>query len=92
MARTKRIPGSQQAGNDKAVWRTALYARLSRDDGDKPESDSIANQRKLLERFLAGQAQMELADVYVDDGHTGYNFNRPDFQRMVEENGRVFCS
>ena len=40
----------------------AFYARLSRDDGDKPESDSIANQRKLLERFFAGQAQMELVD------------------------------
>ena len=93
MARTKRTPESQQTGSNKAVWRTALYARLSRDDGDKPESDSIANQRKLLERFLAGQAQMELADVYVDDGHTGYNFDRPDFQRMVKDikAGRVNC-
>lgn len=67
MARTKRTLGSQQAGSGKAVWRTALYTRLSRDDGDKPESDSIANQRKLLERFLAGQAQMELIDFYSDD-------------------------
>lgn len=93
MARTKRTLGSQQAGSGKAVWRTALYARLSRDDGDKPESDSIANQRKLLERFLAGQAQMELIDFYSDDGYTGYNFDRPNFQRMVAdiEAGKVNC-
>lgn len=74
MARTKRMPESQQVGDGKALWRTALYARLSRDDGDKPESDSIANQRKLLERFLAGQAQMELVGFYSDDGYTGTNF------------------
>ena len=94
MARTKRTPGIGQAEKGKAVvWRTALYARLSRDDGDKPESDSIANQRKLLERFFAGQAQMELVDFYSDDGYTGYNFDRPDFQRMILdiEAGKVNC-
>ena len=94
MARTNRTPGIGQAEKGKAVvWRTALYARLSRDDGDKPESDSIANQRKLLERFFAGQAQMELVDFYSDDGYTGYNFDRPDFQRMILdiEAGKVNC-
>ena len=72
MARTKRV--FENRAQRQAVWRTALYARLSRDDGDKPESDSIANQRNLLERFLAGQAQMELAGFYADDGYTGTNF------------------
>lgn len=93
MARTKRTPGIGQTETGKTLWRTALYARLSRDDGDKPESDSIANQRKLLERFFAGQAQMELVDFYSDDGYTGYNFDRPDFQRMVLdiEAGKVNC-
>lgn len=93
MARTKRTPGIGQTETGKTIWRTALYARLSRDDGDKPESDSIANQRKLLERFFAGQAQMELVDFYSDDGYTGYNFDRPDFQRMVLdiEAGKVNC-
>lgn len=74
MARTKRMPGIGQAETGKMVWRAALYARLSRDDGDKPESDSIVNQRKRLEQFLAGQAQMEFAGFYVDDGYTGTNF------------------
>lgn len=66
MARTKRNFEVQGQKRESAIWRTALYARLSRDDGDKPESDSIANQRKLLERFLAGQAQMELVGFYSD--------------------------
>lgn len=93
MARTKRMPGIGQAETGKVVWRAALYARLSRDDGDKPESDSIVNQRKRLEQFLAGQAQMEFAGFYVDDGYTGTNFDRPGFQRMIEdiEAGKVNC-
>lgn len=91
MARTRR---TVEDGKGKgAMWRAALYVRLSRDDGDKPESDSIANQRKLLERFLAGQAQMEPAGFYSDDGYTGYNFDRPDFRRMMADikAGRVNC-
>jgi hypothetical protein len=46
MARTKR--NYQGKTLDELVWNTALYTRLSREDGDKPESDSIANQKKLL--------------------------------------------
>lgn len=72
MARTRRA--AEPPTQEPARWRAALYARLSRDDGDKPESDSIANQRKLLERFLAGQPRMELAGFYCDDGYTGTNF------------------
>lgn len=93
MARTKRNFEVQGQKRESALWRTALYARLSRDDGDKPESDSIANQRKLLERFLAGQAQMELVGFYSDDGYTGTNFDRPDFRRMISdiEAGNINC-
>lgn len=91
MARTRRIPEHQAPG--QARWRAALYVRLSREDGDKPESDSIANQRKLLEKYLAGQSKMELAGFYCDDGYTGTNFDRPDFQRMLQdiEQGKVNC-
>lgn len=91
MARTRRV--AEPPAQGQARWRAALYARLSRDDGDKPESDSIANQRKLLERFLAGQSRMEPAGFYCDDGYTGTNFDRPDFQRMIRdiEAGKVNC-
>ena len=48
------------------VWNTAGYLRLSREDGDKAESDSIANQRKLLEQYIAGHPELRLADFYQD--------------------------
>lgn len=72
MARTKRnipIPSPSQA-----IWRAALYTRLSREDGDKPESDSIANQRALLEDFAARQPDLQVISQYSDDGFTGTNF------------------
>ena len=75
------------------VWSTAGYLRLSREDGDKAESDSIANQRKLLEQYIAARPELRLADFYQDDGYTGTNFDRPAFRRMEEDirQGRVNC-
>lgn len=72
---------------------TALYIRLSREDGDKTESLSISNQRLLLTEYLQKQGDLRLHDTYIDDGYTGTNFNRPDFQRMIEdiENKKVQC-
>lgn len=91
MARISRNKPSSVRG--QALWRAALYARLSREDGDKPESDSIANQKKLLEGFLARQESIALAGFYADDGYTGTNFDRPEFQRMLSdiETGGVNC-
>lgn len=91
MARTKRNAPFQSPS--QAIWRAALYTRLSREDGDKPESDSIANQRSLLESFAAQQPDLEVAGQYSDDGFTGTNFQRPDFQRMIAdiEAGKVNC-
>lgn len=72
------------------VYRVAIYLRLSKDDGDfsvsgsgKTESNSIHNQRELLMNYLAGHPEMELVGEYKDDGYTGTNFDRPDFQRMM---------
>ncbi len=72
---------------------TAAYARLSREDGDRPDSDSILNQLTVLEQFCARQPELELAFRYTDDGYTGTNFRRPAFQRMLEDirAGRVGC-
>lgn len=58
----------------QAIWRAALYARLSREDGDKLESDSIANQKALLEHFAAQQSDLQVVSLYIDDGYTGTNF------------------
>lgn len=75
------------------LFNTAVYIRLSREDGDKEESDSVGNQRKLLTDYVAKREELLIYDVYVDDGYTGTNFNRPDFQRMIGdiESGKVNC-
>lgn len=62
---------------------TALYCRLSRDDGAEGESNSIGNQKKLLKQF-AKEHGLDNTRYYVDDGYTGTNFNRPGFKKMIE--------
>ena len=64
---------------------TALYCRLSREDGDRMESDSIGNQRKLLEAYIENHPELTVAECYADDGYTGTNFQRPAFQRMLRD-------
>ena len=62
---------------------TALYTRLSRDDELTGESNSIKNQRELLLQYAKSKGYANV-QVYVDDGYSGTNFNRPDFKRMME--------
>lgn len=71
---------------------TALYCRLSLEDGRENESMSISNQ-KLMLRDYAEKNGMFQYEYYVDDGYTGRNFNRPSFQRMIAdiEAGKVGC-
>lgn len=71
--------------NANNLWRAGLYVRLSREDGDKEESDSISNQRSLLQAFINLENDIELHDIYIDDGYSGTNFDRPDFQRMMTD-------
>ena len=66
-------------------YRTALYLRLSREDGDKTESDSIANQRTLLEAYAIDHPELCIVDEFVDDGYSGSNFERPAFQNLFRE-------
>lgn len=75
------------------LFNVAIYIRLSREDGDKEESDSVGNQRKLLTEYVAKKEDFILYDIYVDDGYSGTNFNRPSFQRMITdiEDGKVNC-
>lgn len=63
----------------------AVYLRLSREDGDKTESDSIANQRLLIENYLSDKPSLQFFREYVDDGYTGSNFERPGFIKMMED-------
>ena len=70
--------------NPNALRFTALYCRLSRDDGVEGDSNSVANQKKLLKRF-AKENGLTNTRYYVDDGYTGTNFERPGFQKMIED-------
>ncbi|MDD6321360.1 MAG: recombinase family protein [Firmicutes bacterium] len=63
---------------------TALYCRLSRDDGTECDSNSVANQKKLLTKY-AKENGFGNTRFYVDDGYTGTNFNRPGFQKLLED-------
>lgn len=75
-------------------YRVGGYLRLSREDGDKEESDSIGSQRSIIEEKIKQLGdEFELYDFYIDDGYTGLNTDRPSFQRMLEdiETKKVNC-
>lgn len=71
----------------------AAYLRLSIEDGDKAESNSIGNQRELIRDFAAERPGLHLVEEYADDGYTGTNFERPGFKRMMEDikSGKINC-
>ncbi len=68
----------------KMLFKVALYIRLSREDGDDLESESITNQRTLLQNYVTDH-QLIIIDEYIDDGYSGGNFNRPGFKRLLED-------
>lgn len=73
-------------------WKTALYLRLSRDDGQEGASESIKNQRSFLERY-ANENNLIVEKVYADDGYSGTTFERPSFKQMIQdiESGKINC-
>ena len=78
-------------------WSVGEYNRLSKEDGDKPESDSIQNQhsinQKHLEYLREQGEQIESVTVYSDDGYAGGNFKRPRYQALIRdiESGKINC-
>ena len=62
----------------------AIYCRLSKDDGSESESCSIQNQKETLTEYVTKQG-WSIYDVYIDDGYTGTNFDRPNFKRMIDD-------
>ena len=81
------------------MFRAAIYLRLSKEDGGfsygggKQESDSIASQRMLILDFLKKHPEIEVVREYCDDGYTGANFERPQFQKMMDavKAGEINC-
>ena len=97
MARTKRKinPLVQEENSAPAGkrYKTAAYVRLSVEDGGKPCADTIDGQKALLTSFIESKPDMELVAVFCDNGRTGTDFERPQFEKMMEEvrKGRVNC-
>ena len=81
--------GRKSKYDDGAVlqnkWNVALYMRLSVQDGDKAESNSIVNQKELLDMFISQDEELNFYNYYIDDGFSGTNFERPGFKKMLED-------
>ena len=70
------------------IYKVAIYIRLCKEDIDRgfDESESIKNQRDLLTEYVRKLGwEYDLVEIYIDQGFTGTNFNRPDFQRMIRD-------
>ncbi len=80
--------------DDKAVQSDCGSGETAdKSSGFKAESNSIGSQREIIRSFIREQEDMELYDIYVDDGYSGSNYDRPEFKRMIcdIEAGRVNC-
>lgn len=67
------------------VGNIAIYLRLSNDDNDRDESESIVNQRNLINKYVKENFIFDEILEYVDDGYSGSNFNRPSFKKMIKD-------
>lgn len=77
----------------KKIYQAVLYIRLSKEDGDKAESNSVSNQRDLIYSFLKDKKDIQVCDEKVDDGYSGVGFDRPALISMLEDvkQGKINC-
>ena len=94
MARkSKYVSVLNETDKSAAVYRCGIYCRLSDEDGDNTEYNSIGNQEKIAMHFLKAHPDIEAVDIYSDNGFTGMNFSRPGFRRMLSDirDGVINC-
>ena len=95
MARTSRKnPVATVAKPEKIeIFQTAIYLRLSLEDNQKKDADSLASQQALLMKYVEARPFLQLAGIYTDNGCTGTDFDRPQFKRMMEDarSGKINC-
>lgn len=74
-------------------YKVAGYLRLSKEDNENMESNSIVNQRELIEQYINGKEDLELIEYYIDYGYSGTNFNRPGFEKILQDmkNKKINC-
>lgn len=76
------------------IYRTGIYTRLSQEDKEEDESNSITSQKAICMEYISCHPDLELAEIYdEDDGYTGINMDRPGFQRMLwdVQTGKINC-
>ena len=96
MARTKRKALAQQpiqAAPVNRIFKTAGYARLSVLDSGKPGADTIEGQKALIGKYIKSRSDMELCTLYCDNGQTGTDFERPEFEKLMNavRRGEINC-
>lgn len=98
MARTKRkvtpvMPAVAEPAVQQRIYKTGGYVRLSVEDSGKPGADTIEAQRELVGSYIESQEDMQFVDLYCDNGRTGTNFQRPEFERLMDDvrAGKVDC-
>ena len=67
------------------TYNVGIYLRISKEDGDKEESESITNQRKIIYEYLNKNKDLNIHKEYIDDGYSGANFNRPAFKELLHD-------
>ena len=86
------VPEDKQQ-TDEGVYRTGIYLRLSVEDNGKEDGNSMENQKSFLMEYVSSRPYLTLTDIYMDNGFTGTDFERPEFNRMLEDakKGRINC-
>ena len=67
------------------IYHVAQYVRLSKEDNGKDDSDSIENQIGLIQKYIQEKPYLFPVGLYVDNGYTGTDFDRPEFNRMMDD-------
>ena len=98
MARTKRREALLRSAPDGSapegrLFQAGGYVRLSVKDGRRTGADTLEGQKELVRGFIGSQRDMKFCGLYCDNGHTGTNFARPEFERLLEDvrAGRIDC-
>ena len=98
MARTKRkanllMPELTPTASTGRVFKAAGYVRLSVEDGGKPGADTLGGQKALIGGYIAEQADMQLVGLFCDNGRSGTDFVRPQFERLMDlvRKGQIDC-
>ena len=74
-------------------FKVAAYLRLSKEDKDNMEFNSILNQKLLIDQYISNKEDLKIVDYYIDDGYSGTNFKRPGFKKLFQDikNKKINC-